>query len=198
MKKFLATVAILIALFPTPTSYAASWTLAERVMESAVFIENKSGSCTGFVIDNERDYVLTAAHCDGEELFADQTPTKVVSKDIKTDLMVLYVKDVDRPALKLAAKDPSIGDETASVGYGYGLERPMFRVAHIADNEAQMPDFSGHYIMIDASFVPGQSGGPVVNSQGELVAIVQLGTDRMGLGRGAEFIKSKVGKYFAK
>jgi hypothetical protein len=37
-----------------------------------------------------------------------------------------------------------------------------------------------------------------VNAAGEIVAIVQMTTDRVGFGRGADIIRDRVGKYFAK
>ena len=45
-------------------------------------------------------------------------------------------------------------------------------------------------------FVPGQSGGPVVNEKGEVVMIVQMGTNIVGLGVGTETIRDKVGRFF--
>jgi S1-C subfamily serine protease len=46
--------------------------------------------------------------------------------------------------------------------------------------------------------VPGMSGGPVVDASGQVVMIVQLASDRVGLGIGAESIRAKVGRFFAK
>jgi S1-C subfamily serine protease len=185
--------------FSLPTMASTDWRLAaEKVARSAVFIESKEGSCTGFVIDNDRDYVLTAAHCDAKDLFVDQSPAKVISKDVKKDLMVVHIDDLDRPALKLAKDNPKTGDEVASFGYGYGLERPMFRVTHISDDKIYIPyeGIGGPLVAVDATFVPGQSGGPVVNVEGDVVMVVQLGTPIVGFGVGAETIKDKVGKYF--
>jgi S1-C subfamily serine protease len=49
---------------------------------------------------------------------------------------------------------------------------------------------------LDASFIPGQSGGAIFNMRGEVVSIVQRGTSGLGLGVGVEIIMSKVGRYF--
>ena len=199
MKRIIATMTGVV--FLATSVFASQWAaIAEKLDESVVYIESKQGSCTGFVIDNERDYVLTAAHCDGLELYVDQTPAKVVSKDAKKDLLVLYVKDIDRPALKLANKDPKRGEELASFGFGYGLERPLMRVSHVSDDKTYIAEegIGGPLLVVDTSFVPGQSGGPVVNALGEVSMIVQMGNDVVGLGVGAELIKSKVGKYFEK
>src|SRR3990167_5420751 len=101
--------------------YAADWThIAPVVRESIVEIAiGTQGGCTGFVIDNDHDLVLTAAHCDnpaksGEDLYADSIPARVRAKDTKNDLMVLYVEGLDRPALAVAKHNPEVGEELAS------------------------------------------------------------------------------------
>lgn len=194
MRMIGAAVGVIGVLLASPAS--AQWVVvAPKVAESIVEIASKMGSCTGFVIDNERDLVLTAAHCDGPELYADLAPAKVRAKDVKNDLMVLHVEGIDRPALKLAKAPVKIGEEVASYGYGYAFEEALFRVAHISAVDVNIDRAS--YFVIDAAFVPGQSGGPVVNTKGEVVMIVQLGTEIVGLGVGTDLIIEKVGKYFA-
>lgn len=207
MKKVLLSLS-LILLLSISSGAQSLWTpIASTVFKSIVYLEGSEGSCTGFVIndnakdhDEDVDYLLTAAHCMQSQLYADQQPTIVVSKDTKKDLMVLKVKDLGRPALKLAKDDPKIGEEVASYGYGYSLERPIFRITHISDDKIMIPfqGIGGPLIAVDTTFVPGQSGGPVVNTRGEVVMIVQLGTESVGLGVGAETIEDKVGRFFGK
>lgn len=193
MKKVLMFVCLLVA---TPV-FANDWTsVVPVVKESSVEITSSGGSCTGVVIDMERAFVLTAAHCDGDKLYADNLKAEVKAKDDKSDLMVLYVKDIDRPALKLAARNPLVGEEVASFGWGYAMEQPLFRVAHISAKDVALE--RAHYMAIDAAFVPGQSGGPVVNLNGEIVMVVQLGNDISGFGVGAEGVEDKMGRFFAK
>jgi S1-C subfamily serine protease len=190
-------------------TFAADWAaLAAPLNKSVVYIETKGGSCTGFVINahatnkdrEDVDYILTAAHCNGAEMYADQTAAKVLWLDTKKDLMVLEVSDLNRPALKLAKDNPKIGDEVASFGYGWGLERPMFRTAHVSDDDTYIPEdgIGGPFIVIDAQFVSGQSGGPVINLAGEVALIVQRGGSGVGIGVGAETIRNKTGKYWEK
>lgn len=190
-------------------TFAADWTpIADKLSKSVVYIETKAGSCTGFVInprvqkekEPDQTYILTAAHCNGDEMYADQSAAKVLHLDTKKDIMVLSVEALDRPALKLAKDNPKIGDEVASLGYGWGLERPMFRTAHVSDDNTYIPEegIGGPFIVIDAQFVSGQSGGPVINTAGEVALIVQRGGNGVGIGIGAEVIRSKVGKYFEK
>ena len=190
-----------LLLLTLPLAASTPWTPIVALLEkSVVAIATDAGACTGFVINEEKHYVLTAAHCDGKDIYADNEPAKVVSKDVKKDLMVLEVKDLDRPALALAKENPKVGDEVASFGYGYALERPLFRVVHISDDRTYIPHdgIGGPLLVIDATFVPGQSGGPVVDTSGAVVMLVQLGTDRVGMGAGAEIIHAKVGRFFGR
>lgn len=200
---FLAAIAVLIA----SPALAADWqAVAEKTRESIVYINSADGSCTGFVIDadakGDTDRILTAAHCDsepGHPLFADSAIARVIWKNAKADLMILEVADTGRPAIAVAKHNPKTGEELASYGYGYALERPMLRTAHVSDEAAIVPGTEGGpFVMIDAAFVPGQSGGPCVNAAGEVVSIVQMASDRIGIGVGAETIRSKAGRYLPK
>lgn len=179
-----------------------SWsTVAEKLKESVVFLENSHGTCTAFVIDQPKNLVLTAAHCYDElpRLYVDNKPvTKVVSRDTKKDLLVLSVDGLDRPALTLAKNDPTTGDEVASRGFGYGLEEPFFRVHHVSAHNLDIDyqNIGGPLIAVDTTYVGGMSGGPLVNLEGHVVGIVQLGTESVGFGVGAETIRDKAGKYF--
>ena len=185
-------------------SFVSDWTAtADTLAKSVVPVENKDGACTGMIINakwkGDKDLFLTCAHCYGQELFADSATAKVVMLDKKHDLMVLEVDDTERPAVTFALKNPHQGEDVASFGYGMALERPMLRIAHVSDDAMVLPDVEGGpFIAIDAAFVGGQSGGAVVNTKGEIVSIVQRGTDRMGIGIGVEAIRSKISRYLEK
>lgn len=193
MKRFVAVVAVvgMAAVAQAATSWA---TVEKRVRESIVEIANTGGACTGFVIDNKRDFVATAAHCDGPELYADLAPAKIQAKDVKNDLLVLKVEGIDHPALKLAKVLPTVSEAVASYGWGYALETPLFRLATLSARDVHLE--RAIYDVIDAAFVPGQSGGPVVNAAGEVVMMVQLGNEITGFGVNALVLREKIGKYF--
>lgn len=184
-------------------SASSLWSpVVDKLKQSVVFVEiadengAPQGSCSGFMIDSKKHHVLTAGHCDGPKVTVDGTPTIKIFKDERKDLMVIRAYSVERPALKLAPKGPDVGDEVASMGFGFGLEQPMFRVAHISNIRLDIEGLSGPFIVIDAAFVGGQSGGPVVNQTGEVIGIVQRGGEGVGLGVGAEVIKDRVGRFF--
>jgi S1-C subfamily serine protease len=193
--------AVILSALTLSTPYAAGpWTLVSRTLEeSIVFLVGATVRCTGFVIDATRGYILTAAHCDGDKITADGMTTYKLYKDERKDLMVLRSPAAaDRPALKLADKNPERGDEIAAMGYGYALEQPMFRVSVVSHPALEIEELSGPFVAINIPFVGGQSGGPVVNLAGEVVMIVQRSAPEFGIGIGAEAIRDKVGRYFAK
>lgn len=196
-------IAFCIASLPALAAASSPWVaVAKTVERSVVYIESKGGRCSGFVVDGKRDYILTAAHCAGEDnegkdMTVDSQTVKIVAKDKKRDLMILEVKGLGKPAIHFAKDNPKIGEEVASYGYGYGLDRPLFRVAHISDDKTQLPDVEGGArLAVDAGFVPGQSGGPVVDTEGNVVMIVQMGNASVGLGQGCDTIRDRFGKYF--
>lgn len=185
---------------------ANDWSAVIKTVEpSIVYIEiGNAGACTGFVIDQVRHYVMTAAHCapgEHDVLWVDRVIGRVVSRDTKKDLMVVEAKDIDptRPALKLAEKNPVRGQDVMSIGYGFALERPFFRQAHVQDDALMIPEggVGGPYISTDSPFVSGQSGGPVVDYAGRVVCIVQRGDGgTTGLGTGTEIIRARMGRFF--
>jgi S1-C subfamily serine protease len=204
MRKALLVLAVLLV---PGAALAADWqAVAEKTRESIVYINSADGSCTGFVIDadakGDTDRILTAAHCDsepGHPLFADSAIARVIWKNAKADLMILEVADTGRPAINVGKKNPKTGEEIASYGFGMALERPMLRTAHVADEAAVIPDVEGGpFVMIDAAYVGGQSGGPCINAAGEVVSIVQRASNLIGIGVGAETIRDKVGRYLPK
>lgn len=130
MRRVLAVLAALFILTPVLRASAADWsTVIKSVEPSVVWAQvGEEGGCTAFVINQEKHYLLTAAHCyPGEHgiLWVDSVPAKTVLLDTKRDLMVVEAPNLDpsKPALKLAAHNPERGAEVMSVGYGYALER---------------------------------------------------------------------------
>jgi S1-C subfamily serine protease len=205
MKRVLAALLAAVLFYAAPCHAASLWNpIADKVSKSIVFVQVADmGSCTAFVINEKENLVLTANHCFGtdveaKDILVDNSPAKLIARDKKHDLMVLYVKGLNKPAIHLAKGDPSVGDEVASYGFGLGLEHPLFRVSHVSDVDTTI-DGSGlpeHLIAVDTQFVPGQSGGPVVDTDGNLVMIVEAGGSGIGLGPGADMIKKQMGRYF--
>lgn len=135
---------------------------------------------SGFIFDGA-GYILTNAHVidnaakivvklnTGEELTA-----RVVGIDEETDLAVLKV-DAGRSltALKLADSDRvRVGDWVLAVGSPFGLSRTV-TAGIVSQVKRETPDGSAfqRFIQTDAAINRGNSGGPLVNLDGEVIGI---------------------------
>jgi S1-C subfamily serine protease len=208
MRVLLSVLGLLVLSLGTVHARTEWPSLVKDLAKSVVAIERDTNgtSCTGFIInakvkkeDETLTYVATAAHCEAAKLWADQAEARVVAKNTEKDLLVLSVEHLDKPALKLAQDNPKVGEQVASFGYGYGLEKPMLRMTYIsAETYIPYEGIGGPLYLTDATFVRGQSGGAVVNGAGEVVMMVQRGTASVGIGVGAETMRSKIGRYWEK
>jgi hypothetical protein len=90
-----------------------------------------------------------------------------VGIDKSVDLILLKVSTLNKPAIKLAVTTASIGQKVYVIGSPRGLP------ATISDGIISgMRDFEGNKLLqMTASISPGSSGGPVLNSNGELLGI---------------------------
>jgi S1-C subfamily serine protease len=201
MRRMLFT-AVCVCVFQAPMFSADPWHLiVKRLLEKSVV--QLSANCSGFVVNEPEDYVMTARHCGPDDpsdpLVVDNIPGKIIYTDVHKDLVVVHVPGLDKPALKFATIPAQYGQELASFGYGGGYETPMLRRAYVAQPKALVPDAGpGEWVMVDAGFVGGQSGAPAVNPEGEVVMIVQMSSALMGIGRSADVIRDRAGKYLQK
>lgn len=177
--------------------------VARNVLASIVYVESNKTYCTGFVINAKLKYVMTANHCDapeGRNVWVDRVQGVIISKDTKKDIAIFEVKNLDskHPALTLAGKDPEIGQEVMSAGFGMNLERPLVRKAMVSDTALYINEdgIGGPLIALDAAFVGGQSGGPVVNKAGEVVMLVQFASGTVGMGVGANTLRERTGRFW--
>jgi S1-C subfamily serine protease len=150
---------------------------------------------SGFVI-NRDGTILTNAHViDGAVkitvAFANnQTVTaKVVGKDPDDDLALLKVNPDGLALVPLRLGDSStvqVGDPTYAIGNPFGLPRSLTTgVVSALQRSIQAPNnFEiDNVIQTDAPLNPGNSGGPLINAQGQVIGInSQIATGTSGSG----------------
>jgi peptidylprolyl isomerase len=90
-----------------------------------------------------------------------------IGVDKSVDLILLKVSTLNKPAIKFASTPVSIGQKVYVLGSPRGLP------ATISDGIISgMRDFEGNKLLqMTASISPGSSGGPVLNSNSELIGI---------------------------
>ena len=117
------------------------------------------------------------------------TDARIVATDADTDLAVLKIDAEDLPAVHFAADGAlRIGDVVLAIGNPFGLGQSVtMGIVSALGSERLNLGLAGYEYLIqtDAAINTGNSGGALVNAQGELVGI---NTAMFGRGRGAEGI----------
>ncbi|MGD2088986.1 MAG: trypsin-like peptidase domain-containing protein [Candidatus Aminicenantes bacterium] len=147
------------------------------------FLINKSGYLvTNFhVIMGQKHITVTQFKKSGAELNRIiHKNVRIVALDPFHDLAVLQVKgkldEPFRPIVFSPEEKSRVGEKVFVIGNPLGLERSVTEgvVSHTARN------FGGRlYLQVDASVNPGNSGGPLFNSRGEAIGVINMGVRSM-------------------
>jgi len=134
---------------------------------------------SGFVIDR-RGSILTNNHVieDADEIvvkLADgsQYKAKVLGRDKKTDIALIRI-DKASPVDPVVLGDSDqlqVGEWVMAIGNPFGLENTVTAGIVSAKGRHIGAGPYDNFIQTDASINPGNSGGPLINLQGEVVAI---------------------------
>lgn len=143
--------------------------------------KNPTGTGSGFFFTSD-GYVLTNSHVvspgprhqvstpDGSLLAAE-----LVGNDTATDLAVLKVSGLTPPALRLADSDKVLIGQIAiaignPIGYDYSVTTGVVS-ARGRSLRTQSGRLIDDVIQTDAALNPGNSGGPLINIQGQVIGV---------------------------
>lgn len=132
------------------------------------------------VIVSDDGYILTNNHvvndADKVEVKLDKHTTleaRVIGTDPESDLAVLKVDQKGLPTVKIGSSESlEIGEWVVAVGAPFGLERSVTIgiVSAVGRSNVGVASYE-EFIQTDAAINHGNSGGALVNLQGELVGI---------------------------
>ncbi len=90
------------------------------------------------------------------------------------DIALLKTQEQDVPVVETGDSDQlRIGQKLLAVGSPFGLENSVtVGIVSGLDRRIMRPGFGADLIQFDASINPGQSGGPVVDSDGKVVGVI--------------------------
>jgi S1-C subfamily serine protease len=138
---------------------------------------------SGFVVDKTGHIVTNFHVVDGADQIRvsfsnqDTVGAEIVGSDPSTDLAVLQV-DADASALKplpLGNSDKvQVGDDVVAIGNPFGLDRTATAgIVSAVQRQITAPNrFSiDHVIQTDAPINKGNSGGPLLNSRGQVIGV---------------------------
>ncbi|HBJ35799.1 MAG TPA: hypothetical protein DDZ51_13845 [Planctomycetaceae bacterium] len=145
------------------------------------------GIGSGFVVD-DRGTVVTNCHVlvganEAQAHFANGETADVLGTlviDEARDIAVVKIASVDHPAIEISQALPRKGEEIVALGAPLGLAFTATRgiVSAIRSEEEFSKEFgadrAGTWIQVDAALSPGNSGGPLINDQGKVVAMATL------------------------
>lgn len=144
--------------------------------------------CTGFVVQPHK--VLTAAHCAGHDMTADGQPVTLIKADKYDDLALLDAPTINKPSLTLRDRPVYQYEPIFSVGYGFGFIPSFVTAGHVVEVDVRPIDDRSSGIVSQSNGAPGMSGGPALDSRGNVVSINQNGKDGFQFGATVATIKA--------
>jgi S1-C subfamily serine protease len=170
--------------------------IIDTTLESILSIRTNAGQGTGFII-SEDGFVVTNAHVlsnarFANAIFANQEtfPLALIGYNFTLDLALLKI-DGDFKALELAdSNDAKIGEKVIAIGNPLGLsfsvtEGIISAIGREGSNRLPI------YIQTDAALNPGNSGGPLINTNGDVLGInnFKISGDNLGFALESNYIE---------
>ena len=170
--------------------------IVEKVKEATVFILIESanntsitnptgrGTCSGFVI-NEQRYIVTNYHCvhNSTQLmlaFYDRDDwnmydVKIIGIDPLADVAVIQIPKRKKPLpyLNWSTEEPWDGMDVFAVGHPFGMVWTITK-GIISNNKRIVRSPYVRYVQTDTAINQGNSGGPLVNTAGNVIGINSL------------------------
>jgi serine protease Do len=139
--------------------------------------EPSTGMGSGFIV-SEDGYILTNAHvvagaAEVTVLLDDkgELKAKVVGIDRKTDVGLIKVEAKNLPTVKIGNPEQAkVGEWVAAIGAPFGFDHSV-TAGIISAKSRALQDGYVPFIQTDVALNPGNSGGPLLNLDGEVIGI---------------------------
>jgi len=172
----------------------------EDSIKGVVSVGTEKSVGSGFIV-NESGYIVTNRHVifgakQIRILTFDRNiiPAFIVGEDAFRDIALLKVSGIYSP-LELADSDEQkVGDKVIAIGNPLGLSFSVTEGIISAVHRAG-PNGLNEYIQTDVSLNPGNSGGPLINTDGEVVGINNFkigGAEGLGFALESNSMKSLI------
>jgi serine protease Do len=152
------------------------------------------GTGSGFIVSAD-GIILTNAHVvrDAKEVSVKlndrrEFRAKVLGSDPKTDVAVLKIDATRLPVVPIGkSRDLKVGEWVIAIGSPYGLDSTVTAGVVSAKGRSLPDDSNVPFIQTDVAVNPGNSGGPLFNTRGEVVGINSQIYSRSGGYQGLSF-----------
>jgi len=164
-------IAFLLPLAAVTPLHADDWSLP-KITQQVLRLESASrdgdkGTCSAAIFTP--GLALTAAHCvEGEEvdLTLDGRYATVLRSNRLLDLAVVKFTPRATDVVMPLGTAPDRGREVAIIGFAFAKRDPTATFGRVA-----VPKDEDGFLVLNADIIFGQSGCPVINRKGQLVAI---------------------------
>ena len=168
---------------PTPTPALTVAELAAQTRPSLAHIIAPDGGGSGFVYDAS-GLIATNAHVVGENdsvrvaLNGQEYRGRVLGRKQDADLAIVQLRDADgdfEPAPLGSAGRIDVGQEVIALGFplSFALGDSLTVTRGIVSARRQFDGYE--YFQTDAALNPGNSGGPLLNGDGEVIGVITYG-----------------------
>ncbi|NPT36542.1 DegQ family serine endoprotease [Paraburkholderia xenovorans] len=138
--------------------------------------EQNSGVGSGFILSAD-GYVMTNAHVidDADTIYVTLTDkrefkAKLIGVDDRTDVAVVKISAANLPTITIGDSNKvRVGEWVVAIGSPFGLENTV--TAGIVSAKGRDTGDYLPFIQTDVAVNPGNSGGPLINMQGEVIGI---------------------------
>ena len=138
--------------------------------------EQNSGVGSGFIISAD-GYVMTNAHVvdEADTIYVTLTDkrefkAKLIGVDDRTDVAVVKISAANLPTITIGDSNKvRVGEWVVAIGSPFGLENTV--TAGIVSAKGRDTGDYLPFIQTDVAVNPGNSGGPLINMQGEVIGI---------------------------
>ncbi|SFT09243.1 Trypsin-like peptidase domain-containing protein [Halolactibacillus miurensis] len=158
----------------------------EQIKDTVVIIDTGDGRGTGFLISPD-GLIVTNAHVVDDETEVtvgikdkDVTTGEVIKHIPEVDLAFVQVEGRDLPYLELSRQSVEAGESITFVGNPLRFNRIANSGTIIGETPATL---EAAVYALDAPVYKGNSGSPVVNAAGEVVAVIYATRESVEYGR---------------
>ncbi|MFP3507072.1 DegQ family serine endoprotease [Burkholderia sp. SIMBA_062] len=138
--------------------------------------EQNRGVGSGFIVSAD-GYVMTNAHVvdDADTIYVTLTDkrefkAKLIGVDDRTDVAVVKIQASSLPVVAIGDSNKvRVGEWVVAIGSPFGLDNTV--TAGIVSSKSRNTGDYLPFIQTDVAVNPGNSGGPLINMQGEVIGI---------------------------
>ena len=150
--------------------------------------KKKSGSGTGFFVSRD-GYLITNQHvvADATEIEVtmsdgEKYPATVVSSDSNNDVALLKIEATTTPLLIVSTTNVKKGTEVFTLGFPVvGIQGQEQKATYGRINALSGIQGDIRYFQIDVPVQPGNSGGPLITDDGQIIGIVTASLNQINV-----------------